>query len=137
MNKFEIEIQDKPRIVDYDLEIGFQSPTDHALLANLDYEHSGHTGFLPATTKISDLKDDTCYKSEFKVEDWVQSGNIWYILISQSEHKLRNPYIQELLIIDDGGYTNCLYSYKVLPNNTVEIISDDPVSGKFIIRGDV
>lgn len=132
-----IDIDFKNNEISYEIDIGAQAPTDHSKLLNLDYENSGHTGFLPDTTKISDLKDDTCYKSEFSAEDWVQSGNIWYILIGQSVHRLRNPYIEELLIIDNDGYTNCFYSYKVLPNNTVEIISDDPVAGKFIIRGDV
>lgn len=146
MDRFDIEIEEKPHLIDinfkknqvsYELGVSNQAPNDHAKLVNLDYEHSGHTGFLPSTAKISDLKDDTYYKSEFDKKDWIQSGNIWYILITQSEHMLKNPYVQELLIVDDGGYTNCFYSYKVLPNNTIEIISDDPVAGRFIIRGDV
>jgi len=47
------------------LEEGGGAGGNHAGLANLDYAHSGHTGFMPTTTipdQLSDLTDDSTHR---------------------------------------------------------------------------
>ena len=75
---------------------------------------------------------------EYDLEDWEQlSVSSYRLTIPKSEHKFNNPFIVEMLLIDEDGCENNLRpTYRVSANDSVVIFSDTPVNCKIKIGGE-
>ena len=76
---------------------------------------------------------------EYELTDWEQlSVNSYRLTIPKTEHKFNNPFIVEMLLIDENGAEDNLRpTYRVSANDSVVVFSDKAVVCKIKIGGEV
>ncbi len=82
---------------------------------------------------------------EYVIADWEQTSSYYKLAIPFSVHKCKNAYMSTMLVgseADSGdeddllGFENNIATWKLLPNDSIIIKSDDPVDCKILIKGE-
>ena len=78
------------------------------------------------------------YNGNITIADWNKdSDDVYYYSIPRSTYQLFNPIcISYLVDQDNEGYENCIYSYKILPDDSIRFKSSFPVNVKYKLQGD-
>lgn len=97
--------------------------------------------YHPATKKYVDDTVESSkglYSKTFTEDDWETVGQDNILTILQSEHKLNSPYIVSIEKNQNNEFkTVSMYGSKLLPNGSLQIISDINLkySGRILLKG--
>lgn len=81
----------------------------------------------------------------YETSDWVQTTSYYKLVIPFSTHKCLNAYVASMMIgspadeddqEDVAGFENNIPTWKLLPNDSIVIKSDEPINCKVLIKGD-
>lgn len=77
------------------------------------------------------------YNGIINSSDWMKDGDgFYYYTIRQNIHNLLNPVCLSYLGKVNNGYENCIYSYKLLPDDSIRFKSSIRIDVKYKLEGE-
>lgn len=82
---------------------------------------------------------------EYTSEDWQQTTSYYKLVIPFSTHKCLNAYVASMMIgspadegdqEDEAGFENNIPTWKLLPNDSIVIKSEEPLNCRVLIKGE-
>lgn len=79
------------------------------------------------------------YTMDLPIEgtEWIEDGEFFYTTIKASKHNVIFPIVKDVFILNENGnYESTFFSYEVLSNGDIRIISSEPHNYKVYIESE-